>query len=92
MPRLEWTAGMPPVDTTRREDVVEAHYDGRTVRGSLRHLREVNSNPRLVSLLSARAFHRIIKLARTIADLTGSEEIESPPPGRGDPVSPRRRV
>ena len=28
--------------------------------------------------MSARAFHRILKLARTIADLAGSDEIETP--------------
>jgi magnesium chelatase family protein len=30
--------------------------------------------------MSARAFHRILKLARTIADLAGNERIEMPHP------------
>jgi len=28
--------------------------------------------------LSARAYHRVLKLARTIADLAGNESIEAP--------------
>jgi len=36
--------------------------------------------------LSARAYHRIIKIARTISDLAGAEQIEIPAPRRGDSV------
>ncbi|HCV27522.1 MAG TPA: hypothetical protein DGB32_04290 [Dehalococcoidia bacterium] len=36
--------------------------------------------------LSARSFHRVLEVARPVADLAGSEQIMTEPPGRGAPV------
>ena len=39
--------------------------------------------------LSARAVHRVLRVARTVADLAGEARVTCRPPGRGGPVPPR---
>jgi magnesium chelatase family protein len=76
--KLLCNADMGPAEVREYCRIDEA---GRGVRAAMQQLQ-----------LSARAFHRILKLARTIADLAGSEEIQTVHLAEAIQYRPRRQV